>query len=960
MANKKKVNNMEEPVLKKKKVIFTKPVLIKIIFISLIIVGIIVAYRFQSAYSIVYTEEIRSVEIEESGYDNNVSGSYHIDKSASWIGLNRARINFELNSLVLTSDGYKDIILVMDVSGSMQGAKIQRAIEDAKELTEVLLSDSNNKMALITFASTSSIMTQFTNNKETMLGYINSLNASGSTNYNSGLLNVDEIMNNYTKESNRELVLLFLTDGYPNVEVPNQVATAGILKAKYPYMTINGIQYEMGKDIIKEIEEITDNAWVADQYTLNNVLFEASVSPVSYDNFKIVDYVSSDYYVESVDDIKVSSGTVILEDENGLQKITWDLGNTYQTGSNENMTIDATLKIVNQGNLGFYPTNASEKIISKLPEEEEKELISDKTPVLKNIYNVVYEGNPPSGCSINYHETESHAIYENVAKKDEELECDGYIFKGFSIVENDVNFINDDLYIMPGHDILFRGIWSKPVISKSMDGVVRTSYSATFDTGRNVNSKMKTLAKGSSVSYDTQDTLIKNIERGSELPSGFEATLGNTISSSASELPIYIWFDDTTGTIYYYTETENIYLNEDSSYLFNNCRKLTTLDLSSFDTSNVTNMEAMFKQCYGFIRLDLGDNFNTANVTNMSSMFYYCSGLIELDLSNFDTSNVRNMSSMFYYCRNLEIIDLGNNFDTTNVKFMNSMFDYCSKLISLNLGDKFDTQNVTHMNMMFRECNNLENLLLGDKFDTRNVINMISMFDNCSKLISLNLGDKFDTSKVTTMQYMFSGCSGLTSLDLGDKFDTSKVTDMSSMFNNCSKLTSLNLGDKFDTSNVTNMSSMFNNCSKLTSLDLKDKFDTSKVTIMQNMFAGCSSLTSLDLGNSFDTSKVTTMKWMFRYCSSLTSLDLGDNFNTSKVTDMSVMFAGCSSLTSLDLGNYFDTSNVKSMPNMFSNCSELVSLNLGDNFNTANVTDMMEMFNNCSKLTVLDLGIHQV
>ena len=41
-------------------------------------------------------------------------------------------------------------------------------------------------------------------------------------------------------------------------------------------------------------------------------------------------------------------------------------------------------------------------------------------------------------------------------------------------------------------------------------------------------------------------------------------------------------------------------------------------------------------------------------------MFYYCTGISELDLSNFDTSNVTNMSYMFTYSSKLSTIKLNN------------------------------------------------------------------------------------------------------------------------------------------------------------------------------------------------------------------------------------------------------------------------------------------------------------
>ena len=54
----------------------------------------------------------------------------------------------------------------------------------------------------------------------------------------------------------------------------------------------------------------------------------------------------------------------------------------------------------------------------------------------------------------------------------------------------------------------------------------------------------------------------------------------------------------------------------------------------------------MFYNCSKLNSLNLS-NFNTNNVTNMSSMFYDCSSLTSLNLSNFNTNNVTNMENMF-------------------------------------------------------------------------------------------------------------------------------------------------------------------------------------------------------------------------------------------------------------------------------------------------------------------------
>lgn len=423
----------------------------------------------------IYTEEVKKVEIQSNDYDNQ--GSWHIDKSAKWTGSNTAQVTFDLNSIMKTGDHYKDVVLVLDISGSMSGDKMTKAISDSKELVSYLLSNSQNRIAIVTFDSTSTVISTFSNDKDDLLSKLDTITTTGCTNYNAALQNVDVVMNGYTKESNRDVVTLFLTDGYPNEDTPNQVGTFEVLKDKYPYMTVNGVQYEMGTDIIDEIKQITDSQWVADQSTLNNVLFDASISPIVYEKFVVTDFVHDDYFtIGSVSDIKVTMGTVALEDDSGTPKITWNLGeNSYMTGGNAKMTINLTLKPQYVGSEGFYPTNKRENINYKLPEDTEKNVNSTNTPVLKNNYEVIYDTNTPTGCTLPDIASEKHFIYQNVTKKTNELSCEGYLFKGWEIDEDDakdITIVNDDIFVMPEHDVTIRATWTRQSIVKSMDGTV--------------------------------------------------------------------------------------------------------------------------------------------------------------------------------------------------------------------------------------------------------------------------------------------------------------------------------------------------------------------------------------------------------------------------------------------------------------------------------------------------------
>ena len=142
-----------------------------------------------------------------------------------------------------------------------------------------------------------------------------------------------------------------------------------------------------------------------------------------------------------------------------------------------------------------------------------------------------------------------------------------------------------------------------------------------------------------------------------------------------------------------------------TSYMFSECKSLINLDLSNFNTQNVTNMEYMFGGCELLTNLNLS-NFNTQNVTNMEYMFCRCKSLTNLNLSNFDTQNVTNMGFMFFICKSLTNLNLSN-FNTQNVTDMGFMFSGCKLLTNLNLSN-FNTQNVTNMGHMFNGCESLK------------------------------------------------------------------------------------------------------------------------------------------------------------------------------------------------------------------------------------------------------------
>lgn len=214
-------------------------------------------------------------------------------------------------------------------------------------------------------------------------------------------------------------------------------------------------------------------------------------------------------------------------------------------------------------------------------------------------------------------------------------------------------------------------------------------------------------------------------------------------------------------------------------------------NLAYLDVSQVTDMTSFFSDCRVLNGVDLS-GWDTSNVTNMSNMFFEAfdqtENLIHLDLSSFDTSNVVDMSGMFSRCTKVQSTDLSS-FDTSNVVNMNRMFFACNELITLDIAH-FDTSNVVYMSRLFAECKKLRYVDVSN-FDTSSAIDLSVMFRLNYELESVDVSN-FDTSLVQAMRYMFANCELLETIDVSN-FNTESVNYLTYMFLNCSKVKKLDL-----------------------------------------------------------------------------------------------------------------------------------------------------------------------
>ncbi|MBP5366049.1 MAG: BspA family leucine-rich repeat surface protein, partial [Bacteroidales bacterium] len=318
--------------------------------------------------------------------------------------------------------------------------------------------------------------------------------------------------------------------------------------------------------------------------------------------------------------------------------------------------------------------------------------------------------------------------------------------------------------------------------------------------------------------------------------------------------------------------------------MFNNCKELTSLDLSHFSTENVNSMYYMFFSCEKLKSLDLS-SFNTAKVTNMESMFRGCSELTTINVSegwSTDKVSYDNSSGMFYNCNKIvgckgttykagetgkeyARIDEGKNsfrpgylsgprqayaFLSQDKKTLTFYYD-AQKTARSAQGAVYElnTTNEPPEWLSYDESSNITKVVFDSSFADARPTNCYRWFDGFSFLAEIVDIANLNTSNVTTMEYMFRGCKSLTNIDVSN-FNTANVTKMNSMFDACSSITKLNLS-KFNTAKVTNMAGMFAYSDNLTTITVGDDWSTESVTKSSSMFSGCPALVG-EYGTTYD------------------------------------------------------------------------------------------------------------
>lgn len=210
--------------------------------------------------------------------------------------------------------------------------------------------------------------------------------------------------------------------------------------------------------------------------------------------------------------------------------------------------------------------------------------------------------------------------------------------------------------------------------------------------------------------------------------------------------------------------------------MFNDCDRLTDIDLSNFNFSHVVLSSSMF-----YATTELTGEFDmpidTRSLIDCNSMFAY-SGIISISLAGLDMSKTDSIGSMF---ENSEVRTVTFPIkEMSSLKYSENVFKDCHHIKTINNIKNAIRSNTQDIHGLFQSCYDLTSIDLNG-CDTSGIINAESAFMDCKLIEDIWMGN-CDLSKLKYADNMFSGCDELRVLSIEGNVPSLERANTSNMF----------------------------------------------------------------------------------------------------------------------------------------------------------------------------------
>lgn len=444
----------------------------KISFLGIFTICVLILF-ISNSFAVEVPVETTSFTSSDINYDSGESGAWKITRTASWISKNKAKVVYDLKTNPSETSLPVDYILVVDGSLNEHDVSFSAPL---KTLLNTMhhYNNTNNRVAVIGFNDKAEILTDFTGDDigtNTVLD--NFLSASAyakkEISYYAAFKALSEFMENYTSDGADIIKVIFVTDGKPVIDSPKEVSLYQDLKEKYPELSVLGIQYSMGNEVVDAIKNVSDAQVVADKDNVWDVIpnIYLGYENDNYDSFVFDDYFRSPF---TVDEVSVTRGVASINDEYSVE---WNLNDSSQfvAGASARMTV--YFNVSNEYTVGDIVPISSTTTVNYSFAGGEKQDSDINSPTLATGFKVNYDSNAPSGCVVsNMPSSDVVGIYNIVRPTTVVPKCKGYLFKEWKLVTSNITTNNDDSFNMPYKEVTYKATWAKASLNKSAEGTI--------------------------------------------------------------------------------------------------------------------------------------------------------------------------------------------------------------------------------------------------------------------------------------------------------------------------------------------------------------------------------------------------------------------------------------------------------------------------------------------------------
>lgn len=363
-----------------------------------------------------------------------------------------------------------------------------------------------------------------------------------------------------------------------------------------------------------------------------------------------------------------------------------------------------------------------------------------------------------------------------------------------------------------------------------------------------------------------------------------------------------------------------------------------TNGLQAWDTSGAKTMTYMFASdrpddytVYTapliLVNIDGSSTWDVSNVTNMEGMFLGANPANLNALSRWDVSSVENMAYMFCGATSSVGSGIGECVHTFVVRGNNG----ATKVRPAYGGPKALT-GIENWNLA--SLKNMTGMFAGGEVTDLSPLNgwdVSGVEDMTNTFAGLRVNDftgisNWKTDSLKTMKYMFRGSSA-TSLEGLNDWNVSTVTDMTGAFGDMLNLSDITALSDWDTVSLTHLDQLLMGHKSLTSLSGLENWDVSKATSLQYTFGGFSpydgysavtnwasysqsTLTDVSALANWDLSSARFMNGFLSANGLLVDISPLAGFRLENVTDLGSFFVGDKGITSLDaLEHWYDNAD---------------------------------------------------